>query len=102
MKIQDFNIGDILLVTSKTRNGYETRIAQVSEINFRNNGLITYQGYYNSQKDFLQTGQGAFDPEKIGKKPFGTISICVIDSIPPSRYSHWSPRPGDRGYDLMC
>ena len=100
MKINDYNIGDVLLITHKTKNGYDTRMGQVSCINYNGNGLVTYESRYSS--DFLSSGSSAFNPEVIGKKPFGVVSICVINNIPSSSYNHQGPRPGDRGYDLMC
>lgn len=101
MKIQNFKPGDILLITHKMKSGYDTRIAQVSCINYNNNGLVTYNGYYSGMA-FLESGSGAFDPEKVGKKPFGTIAICVIDHKPTWQETHHGPKPGNRGYDLMC
>ena len=100
MNLTDYKVGDILLITHKMKNGYDTRIGQVSCINYNENGLVTY--YSHQSPDFLSSGSSAFDPEKIGKKPFGVISICVVDHIPPSKYNHQGPKPGDRGYDLMC
>jgi len=101
MKFQDFNIGDILLITHKSKSGYDTRIAQVSDINFRNNGLVTYNGYYSGMA-FLESGSGAFDPQNVGKKPFGIIAVCIIDHKPTWNQTFQGPKPGNRSYDLMC
>jgi len=100
MKIKNFTPGDILLITSKTKRGYETRMAQVTCINYNNNGLVTYCGKHSP--DFQSTGSSTFDPQNIGKKPFGNQSICIIGYERPWSDSFVGPRPGDRGYDLMC
>lgn len=101
MKINDFKVGDVLLVTTKMKNGYETRSAQVFCINYKNNGLVTFTGI--NLHGFESTGSSAFDPQKIGKSLFGIKEICVVDHKNPIWHEFFQgPKPGDRGYDLMC
>ena len=69
--INDFSPGDVLLFTEKFKHGVEIRAAVVTHINFNDNGLVGYEGYYGCWAKYLPTGQGAFKPEEIGTKKFG-------------------------------
>lgn len=77
MTLQDFAVGDILLITGATQAGEDKRIALVTMINHNNNGLVTIGPYFYTGADrhkfgpCLTSGQGAFDPAEVGSKPFG-------------------------------
>ena len=98
MKLNDFKVGDLLLIHYNFRNKTEIRAARVFDINYNDNGLVTYEGDYKS--DFLQTGQGAFNPERLGDKKYGIVKVERVGFR--GNPAHWSPKPGDRAYDLMC
>ena len=102
--LDDFQVGDKLLITHRTRNGYDTRSAEVFCINYNGNKMVTYTGR-NLTFDgggFMLSGSGAFNPETIGKKPFGIVAVCVVSHGTQIVANHYNPQPGDRGYDLMC
>lgn len=49
--------------------------------------------------------RGSFGAERFydaGPKPFGCQSVELVSTRPAPPERHWYPRPGDRGYDLMC
>jgi hypothetical protein len=101
MNLNDFKVGDILEFTQRSKRGTELRTAQVSAVNYNGNGLVTYWGHTVDHR--LSTGSGAFDPAEVGTKPFGFYcAVRKIGHATPFWANHWSPKPGDRGYDLMC
>ncbi len=101
MKLDDFKPGDLLEIDSRNRNGIETRAAQVTCVNYNGNGLVTFEGDW-SRPGLMATGQGAFDPAKVGAKQFGlVVAVRKIGYKTPWHASRWTPKPGDRGYDLL-
>lgn len=96
--LSDYSIGDILHITHRLKKGDEIRSAKVIDINYNGNGLVTYTNHYI--EGMLNSGSGAFDPDRIGTKPFGIVKIEKVGHQKPT--AHWSPKPGDRSYDLMC
>ena len=100
MKLKDFAVGDNIqiTITMKTRTTVgDAEVTAVTAINYKGNALVTFSG--------RETGQGAFDPEKVGTKPFGITKVEKLGGKGPQycwQKSRWYPRPGDRGYDLMC
>lgn len=98
--LSDFQPGDLLIITSRSKAGEERRAAIVTIVNYNNNnGLVAFAG--RSAPGLLPTGQGAFDPAKVGTTPYGlTVAVEKVGHQKPVK--PWSPRPGDRGYDLMC
>lgn len=100
MTLADFQVGDHLILTSRSRDGEEKRAAIVTLVNYNNLGGITYAG--RDQKGMLPTGQGFFKPEEVGAKPFGFAVAVEFTGQRSNPYPKiWSPKPGDRGYDLM-
>lgn len=75
MTYSDYKIGDTLLLTYKMKSGYDTRIAEVFDINYNGNGLVTYVDRYGNNLGFMTSGSGAFDPKTVGKKPFGLVAV---------------------------
>ena len=63
-KAINYTVGDEILIVSNMRNETELRAAVVTEINYNNNGLVTYMGQRNTP--CLPSGQGAFDPTTVG------------------------------------
>lgn len=102
LELSDFRPGDLLIITERSLRGEERRAAVVTFVNYRGCGLVTYAG--RSHQGLLPTGQGAFDPAKVGTTPYGFH--CAIEKVghesPREPREPWSPKPGDRGYDLMC
>ena len=76
-KLNDYKVGDILLITSKMKSGEETRAARVTAINYNNNGHVTYTGTFRVE-GYIPTGQGGFKPEEIGTKKFGFHHKVVV------------------------
>lgn len=101
-KLNNYKVGDLLLITSKMKCGKETRAARVVHINYNGNGLVGYTGTFEID-GYIPTGQGAFNPEEIGTKKFSFHNkVEVVGHIKQSFYAAWYPKPGDLAYDLMC
>ena len=105
MKLNEFKQGDIILMTTRTKRSTEVRSAIVSSVNYNGNGEIGFTDYYDKVDgaNGLSSGSGSFDPERLGAKPFGLIAVKIVGHK--KHYglaSFRGPRPGDRGYDLMC
>jgi len=100
-KLENYKPGDILLITTRTRNGEEKRGAIVTVINYGGNGLVTFTGHHI--EGMMETGSGAFDPATVGTKPFGFYcAVEKVGHVAPWTNSFHQPRPGDRSYDCMC
>lgn len=97
MNLNDFKPCDRLVITYRNRNGEERRAAEVTVVNYNNNGLVTYGGLHGTE--LMPTGQGAFDPETVGAKPFGIVKVEKVGRVAPWR--PFTPRPGDRAYDSV-
>src|SRR3989304_8184691 len=97
--IKDYQVGDVITITSKMKRGVEVRSAIVDGLDYDGNGQVRFQGY--SWKELPQTGCGSFDPQRIGTKPFGIMEVRVVGHVRPSNRPPWQPHPGDTGYDLM-
>jgi len=75
LTLEDFQLGDDLIITSCSKRGVEPRAATVSCLNWKSNGLVTYAG--RAHPSLLPTGQGAFNPRDHSRhtgrngKPFG-------------------------------
>lgn len=101
MKLQDFQPGDLLILTTRTKQGEERRGAIVTAVDFNRCGLVTFTGH--AIESLMQTGSGAFDPEAVGTKPFGlAVEVEKVGHLKPTRDNFRGPCPGDRGYDNMC
>jgi len=96
--LNDYKAGDVLLVYTKMRYETEVRTARVFLVNWNNNGVVSCEGLWGGE--FPPTGQFGFRLEEVGQKKFGIQKIEKIGFKPSA--SHWYPKPGDRGYDLMC
>lgn len=101
MKLEDFKVGDLLVITGL----HDERAAVVIAIDFQGNGLVTYAGEY--REDLMPSGTGVFCPEQFDAEGNGLGRFCprrvrVVGHREVWREGHWYPRPGDRGYDLMC
>lgn len=104
LTLADFKVGDILEMTSRSLEGEEIRMAEVTAVNYNNRGEVTYCGHYGAYaQGRLATGSGAFRPEDIGTKPFGFhVEVKKVGHIPSSnstlRGNGWMK--GHPGYDL--
>ncbi len=94
-----FNIGDVVLFTERSKKGEELRTAVIVGTNkFGDTMIEGISGY-----GYLPTGSGAFRPEEVGTKPYGFYCKAEVIATGIKRsVSSFYPRPGDRGYDLMC
>jgi hypothetical protein len=99
--MEKFKVGDLILIYCQLKAKMDIRIAQVVRINYNNSGLVGYEGVHGNNK-YLPSGQGCFDPNLIGQKKFGTVKVEVIGWKRTWNQNRSYPRPGDRGYDLMC
>ena len=85
MNLSDFKLGERLILVSRMKNGEERRVAYVIAIDYNGNGLVTFGGcdgarLLSQERDrdgsrLLDAGQGAFDPTKLGTKPFGLVAV---------------------------
>lgn len=98
-ELKDFRVGDVLILTGRNKFGESRNEVFVTCLNYNGNGLVTYAPMPGSG-----AGQGAFKPEEVGAKPFGFH--CAVEktdrNVNPFPSMLRGPRPGDRGYDLMC
>lgn len=90
--LSDFQPGDLLILTSRSKAGEERRAAIVTIVNHNNNGLVAFVG--RSAPGLLPAIQGAFDPANVGTTPYGLAVEKVGHQKP---VNPWSQRPGDRG-----
>lgn len=101
MLLNDYNVGDVLILTSRSNQGEENRGAIVTAVNYSNLGLVTYTGY-KAEGCELTAGSGAFNPIRVGTTPFGlVVGVQVVGHVPVRVHQFAGPYPGDRGYDLM-
>lgn len=64
--LSDFKVGDVIIVTENTKVcGRRSLEAVVTAVDYNGNGLVTYSG--------SETGQGAFDPTKVGTTEYGFV-----------------------------
>lgn len=79
MTCSDYNIGDKLVIISRTKQGDQKTAAFVTDINCSGNGLVSYFGDYH-RNGMLNSGSGAFDPTKLRTTKFG---ICWdVEKVP--------------------
>jgi len=102
MKTEDFKPGDLILVHTKTKSGTDIRSAKVCCVNYNGNRLVTFEGY--GDKNYRPSGQGAFNPERVGTRPFGIVRVERVgyEAYKAVNFNGGYPRAGDPGYDLMC
>jgi hypothetical protein len=102
MTINDYAVGDILIVTL-TGNAARREVehpVEVTAVNYNGNGLVTYSGN--------TAGQSAFDPTLVcedgtclhGLRRWGKLRI-VKTGKRVIQWKPYTPKPGDRSYDLM-
>lgn len=98
--LADFKPGDVLVLTGRDNRGEDRRGARVTLVNYNGLGLVTYEGWRVG--GLLESGHGAFKPEDVGTQRFGFT--CAVEKVGTagSAYATFYPKPGDRGYDLMC
>lgn len=102
MNLEQFQVGDVLLINSSSKRGIETRGAVVTCVNREGWGLVHYQGF-PARGCERETGQGAFDPAKVGTTPYGlVVDVLIVDHINMRPRTCPGPFPGNRGYDSMC
>lgn len=83
-KLSDFQPGDLLVITSRSKAGEERRAAIVTTVNHNNNGQVAFAGW--STNGILPAGQGAFDPAKVGTTPYGlTVAVEKVGHQKPSK-----------------
>ncbi len=87
-RLSDFQVGDKIIIVTKSLRGIEKRVAEVRLINHNNLQGITYGPTYH--KDYLHSGQGHFDPKEIGKHPYGIVDVKMF---------YRRPRPGIATHD---
>ena len=101
MKLLDFKIGDIIVITTVMRAGTARRCAQVTDLDY--NGLGLVQHGPTSYGDLLDSGYGSWDPTQVGAKRYGKQHVEVVGHRKiRGPGAHVSPRPGNTAYDLMC
>lgn len=83
--LKDYRVGDTIIINSRLRDRTERRIAQVVHINYRGNGMVgfapvtsAHDRQFAEEHGLQHSGQGAFDPAKLGTKPFGKQSVALI------------------------
>ena len=75
-RLEDFRLGDKIIITSKMKHGIERRGAEVRHIDHGGYGLVGYRG--RQIGDHPQAGQGSFDPKKVGSHPYGKQHIEIV------------------------
>jgi hypothetical protein len=78
--IDDFQPGDRLILTQKSRHATELRSAVVNAVTYKDRAGrpgVTYGP--RSSPDMLSTGQGWFLPEEVGAHPYGFT--CAVRNI---------------------
>lgn len=106
--LADYKPGDVLIFTQRSKRGgvdfVERRVAMVTVVDYKGCGMVTYAGFrWKGYEDLLPTGASAFDPAKVGTTPYGFhCAVEKIASLGDATKRYAGPRPGDRGYDLMC
>lgn len=98
-KLEDFKPGDVLLITSHSNRGLDTRRAYVTCVDYNGNGRVTYADLPGS--GLLGSGQGAFDPTKVGTTEYGLYYRVERTGETYTEPRRWYPKPGDSGYDLV-
>lgn len=78
MKLEDFKLGDVLIITTKMRHGTERRCAVVSDLNYNGLGLVQHQPCRFA--GLLHSGYGSWDPADVGSKPFGKQKVEIVGS----------------------
>jgi hypothetical protein len=102
--LESYKIGDVLLMTTRMRKGTEVRSCQVFDINYRDNGLVTFTGCSHERAP-LPTGSGAFDPTELKEDGTSDAQWGIVQIEKVGHREAWKPfcpRPGDPHYDLMC
>jgi len=72
----------------------------VTSADMQENGVlcISYQPYRVEGQPYLSFGHGV----AFIKPQTSTDMYTLIKHVAPRKTSHWYPKLGDRGYDLMC
>lgn len=71
--VTTYAVGDILVFTERSNQGWSERLAVVTGIEFTP-GMVLYAGCQDRLtrgSDIQPTGQGAFDPTTVGTKKYG-------------------------------
>lgn len=91
--------GHEILIRTHMKAGDREFRAIVTGIEAREGGI-----YFGWRSDDPRAGSfGAAWRYDNGPKEYGIVAILDLgEAPPPRRLPSWSPRPGDRGYDLMC
>jgi len=100
MTINDFRVGDLLVLTSRSKQGEERRAAVVTAVDYNGNGRVTYAGDFRDG-GLLPSGQGAFNPAFVGRFRFGfSVAVEVVGHRRPQRAADHGWMVGHPGYDL--
>lgn len=100
LTLEDFKPGDLLVITERLKVGEFRRAAQVTAVNYNGNGRVTFEG--RSDPELMETGQGAFDPAKVGTTHFGFyVKVEKVGHRAPWRPADTGWMYGHPGYDLM-
>lgn len=105
MNISDFETGDVLLLTYRSRRGEDKRVAQVVAVNPNDNGLVHFaQPPVFFKTEYLDAGQGVFKPGEVYRHPYALVGVRTLARLRPRNRFPITPcpRPGDRSFDLMC
>lgn len=80
--LDDFKVGDLLLLTQRGREFEEKRKAIVLTVNHGNLGFVAYQCYHDDDQSLLPSGAGVFKPGELGTKQFGfAVAVEIIGHI---------------------
>lgn len=77
-QLSDFHVGDIILIVYRRHRSIEKRIAEIRSVNHKGHGGhhengITFKDAYHD--DYLSSGQGWFDPSKLGEHEYGMVDV---------------------------
>lgn len=109
LKIEDFKVGQKILMTTRTNRGEDTRLAEVTAIEYGGNkGMVTFGGAWSYDCEapqfanersadvagnpihLLPSGSGAFFVTQVGTKPFGLVKVRIVPCIiPAARSRHY-------------
>ena len=92
MSVDDFDVGDKIILTSKMKSGIERRVAKIRSVR---RTYVTYKEWYVTKQDIKRfgneisnmptSGQGALWPEDIGQNRYGLMHVEIVGRGPKRR-----------------
>ena len=92
MSVDDFDVGDKIILTTKMASGTERRVAKIRSVR---RTYVTYKEWYVTKQDikrhgeeikgYLTSGQGALWPEDIGQNRYGLMHVEIVERGPQRR-----------------